>query len=130
MSDPVSDMLTRIRNGYMAHLEKVTIPYSKYKEELAGILVKLGFAKSVKTEGNTGKTRMIEVILAYEGREPKLTDIQKVSKPSLKVYVNHSSIPKVLGGLGKVVISTSKGLMTGKEAKAKGLGGEVVFKIW
>ena len=129
--DPIANFISIIKNGYLAKKAEVKVPASKFKENLAKVLVKEGFLENVKTEKI--KDQFVEnliLTLKYEGKKPVLTDIQRVSKPGLRVYLGKAKIPKVLGGLGIVVMSTPEGLMTGQEAKAKNLGGEAICKIW
>lgn len=129
VSDSIGDMLARIKNGYLAKAKNVVIPHSTVKEELGKILVKSGYLENseVKTEN---KTKILKVALKYEGKKPVLTDIKRVSRPGLRIYVNKKNIPQVLGGLGTVIISTPKGLLTNKEVRKLGLGGEVICKVW
>lgn len=134
LSDPIADLLARIKNGYLAKKAEIVVPYSRLKENLAKILVEEGYLSNVKCSaegGSNGKSKKELVLsLKYEGKKPVLTDVQRVSKPGLRIYVGKTKIPKVLGGLGVTIISTPKGLMTGRQAKKKGLGGEVICKIW
>lgn len=143
LSDPIADFLARIKNGYLARKKEMIVPYSKLKENLAKILVEEGYLKEGKRQkarlpslqqagGQAKSKKQDELILTlkYEGKKPALTDVQRVSKPGLRIYVGKRKIPKVLGGLGIVIISTSKGLMTDKQARKKGLGGELVCKVW
>lgn len=130
-------MLIRIKNGYLASQKAVEIPYSKIREELANILLKEGYLAKVetkKTKSGSGKKaveiKILNAILKYEGRKSSLGGIKIISKPSRRVYVKKDKIYDVLGGRGLLILSTPKGLMTGKEARKKGLGGEVVGKIW
>lgn len=129
MTDPVADMLTRIRNGLLAGHEKVKIPGSRMKEQIAGILRSQGFIKSYdKAPGELGRDDI--VVELHENGGTILTGLKRVSKPGLRVYVGKEEIPKVLNGLGIAIISTSKGLMTDEEARKAGVGGEVVCEVW
>jgi len=128
INDPIADFLIRIKNGYLAKKTEVSVPYSKIKENLGKILVEEGYLEKLKIKNE--KLKIIELTLKYEGKRPALTDVQRVSKPGLRIYVDKTKIPKVLGGLGITIISTPKGLMTDKEARKKGLGGEVICKVW
>ncbi len=129
MTDPIADLLARIKNGYLAGKNQVAAPHSKAKQALAQLLSKEGYIDEVKVEkGDKAKDLILKLI--YEGKKPKLTEIIRVSKPGGRVYVKKDEIPKVLGGLGIVILSTPKGLMTGKEARKKGMGGEVICKMW
>jgi small subunit ribosomal protein S8 len=130
MSDPIADMLTRIRNGAKARKRRVDIPASKTKQAVADLLVREGYLRSVKflEEGPQGTLR---VYLKYtEDRNPAFEGIERVSKPGLRRYVPKDEIPKVLGGYGTAVVSTSKGILTGHQARMAGVGGEVLCKVW
>lgn len=129
VNDPISDMIIRIKNAYLARLTTVALPYSNVKRNLGKILVEQQFIKEVK-EKNEGVTKELILTLRYENKQPAVSDVKIISKPSLRVYVSKTNIPKVLGGLGIAILSTSKGMMTGKEANKKGLGGELLLKIW
>ena len=129
MTDPVADMLTRIRNGCMAGHTKIKIPGSRMKSEIAGILRSQGFIQSYGTQpGDLGRD---DIVVELRQDETKvLTGLKRISKPGRRVYVGKEDIPKVLNGLGIAIISTSKGLMTDEEARKAGVGGEVVCEIW
>ena len=128
-TDPIADMLTRIRNANQQKPETVSIPYSNLKNDLANILKNEGFVTDfvVNEEGNH---KNIVITLKYKGNERVITGLKRVSKPGLRQYAKVNEIPKVLNGLGIVVLSTSQGLMTDKEARAKNIGGEVLAYIW
>lgn len=128
-TDPIADMLTRIRNANQQKHETVSIPYSNLKNDLANILKNEGFVTDfvVNKEGNH---KNIVITLKYKGNERVITGLKRVSKPGLRQYAKVNEIPKVLNGLGIVVLSTSQGLMTDKEARAKNIGGEVLAYIW
>jgi small subunit ribosomal protein S8 len=128
MTDPISDMLTRIRNGARALRPVVQIPHSKMKESIAHILKKEGYIAEVSVEGKTIKT--INVRLKYEGKKNVIEGLRRISKPGLRNYVGVADIPRVRGGMGVAVISTPEGVMTGVQARKKNLGGEVVCHIW
>ena len=130
MTDPIADMLTRIRNANSVHHDKVEIPGSKIKEAIAAILKDEGFIKDFEViEDN--KQNVIKVSLKYgANREKVISGLKRISKPGLRVYSQKDQLPKVLGGLGIAIISTSKGLMTDKEARKAGLGGEVLAYVW
>jgi small subunit ribosomal protein S8 len=128
MTDPISDMLTRIRNGGRALRPVVQIPHSKMKESIAHILKKEGYVSDVAVEGKTIKT--ISIRLKYEGKKAVIEGLRRISKPGLRNYVGATEIPRVLGGMGVAVISTPEGVMTGVQARKKNLGGEVVCHIW
>lgn len=129
MTDPIADMLTRIRNANRQHHETVMVPASKLKTEIAEILKNEGFIKGYKIEGE-GLIKNINITLKYRGNDRVITDLKRISKPGLRVYAKVNEIPKVLNGLGIVILSTSQGLMTDKEARAKQVGGEVLAYIW
>lgn len=128
-TDPIADMLTRIRNANQQKHETVSIPYSNLKNDLANILKNEGFVTDfvVNEEGNH---KNIVITLKYKGNERVITGLKRVSKPGLRQYAKVNEIPKVLNGLGIVVLSTSQGLMTDKEARTKNIGGEVLAYIW
>ena len=130
INDPIADMLTRIRNGLIARHDTVTIPASNMKKAIAKILLDEGYIKSVDfiDDGIQGQ---IKVTLKYaQGKESVIKGLKRISKPGLRVYAKNDEIPKVLGGLGIAIISTSKGVMTDKEARNAGVGGEVLAYIW
>ncbi len=129
MTDPVADMLTRIRNGCMAGHTKIKIPGSRMKMEIAGILRSQGFIQSYDTQ--PGKLGRDDIVVELRQDVTKvLNGLKRISKPGRRVYVGKEDIPKVLSGLGIAIISTSKGLMTDEEARKAGVGGEVVCEIW
>ena len=126
MTDPIADMLTRIRNANDALHETVNIPASRMKAAVLDILLQEGFVKSVEKEENT-----LKVTLKYGSNNEKvITGIKRISKPGLRVYAKKEELPRVLGGLGIAVISTSKGVMSDKQARKEGLGGEVIAYVW
>ena len=130
MKDPIADFLTRIRNANMVMHEKVEIPASKTKIAMAEILKNEGFIKDYE-QIEDGKQGIIRVYLKYGANKEKvITGLKRISKPGLKVYCKKDEIPKVLGGLGIAIISTSKGIVTDKEARKLGLGGEVICYVW
>ena len=130
MTDPIADFLTRIRNANMVMHEKVEIPASKTKIALAEILKNEGFIKDYE-QVEDGKQGIIRVYLKYgPNREKVISGLKRISKPGLKVYCKKDEIPKILGGLGIAIISTSKGIVTDKEARKLGLGGEVICYVW
>ncbi|MDO9574144.1 MAG: 30S ribosomal protein S8 [Candidatus Contubernalis sp.] len=130
MTDPIADMLTRIRNANRVQLDQVEIPSSKVKLALAEILKSEGFIREFEYRKDT-KQGIIRVYLKYgASKERVITGIKRVSKPGLRVYVNNDELPKVLGGLGIAVVSTSKGLMTDRDARKTGVGGEVLCYVW
>ncbi len=133
MTDPIADFLTRVRNGAHASKDVVEIPSSKLKKELARILKEQGYIDGYDVEAANAEHpgEIIKVRLKYSGnRKPVIQGIQRVSRPGQRTYVDHAHIPKIQGGLGTAIISTSHGVMTGHEARRAGLGGEVVAKVW
>jgi small subunit ribosomal protein S8 len=128
MTDPISDMLTRIRNANQALLPVVELPHSKIKEGIAKILKKEGYVSEVGVEGKIKKT--IKMKLKYEGRKGVIEGLRRVSTPGLRRYTGSTEIPRVRGGLGVSIISTSEGIMTGNDARKKNIGGEVLCYIW
>ena len=128
MVDPIADMLTRIRNAGRALLPTVQIPHSRMKESIAGILKGEGYVAEVNVEGKLPKT--IKIKLKYEGKKTVIEGLKRISTPGLRRYVGATEIPRVRGGLGVAVVSTSEGLMTGTQARKKNLGGELVCYVW
>ncbi len=130
MTDPIADMLTRIRNANSAHKDDVRMPFSKLKSHIAEILQAEGYIAGWSVEeAPVGKTLAID--LKYgPNRERSIAGVRRVSKPGLRVYAKSTSLPRVLGGLGVAIISTSTGLLTDKQANAKGVGGEVLAYVW
>ncbi len=130
MTDPIADFLTRIRNANTVYMEKVEIPASKTKMNLAKILKDEGFIRDVEYIED-GKQGFVRLYLKYgSNRERVISGLKRISRPGLRVYAQKDEIPRVLGGLGIAVISTSRGLMTDKEARKEGIGGEVLCYIW
>ena len=129
MTDPIADMLTRIRNAITAKKEAVEIPASNVKKAIAEILHEEGWVKDVKIveDGFNGK---IAITLKYDDKKSVISGLQRVSKPGLRAYAGVENMPRVLGGFGTVILSTNKGIMTGKNAKAANVGGEVLCEIW
>ncbi len=130
MTDPVADLITRIRNGVRAKLPKVDVPSSKLKVEIARILKDEGYIANYKRVEDD-KQGMLRVYLKYgPGMERVITDLQRVSRPGCRIYCGKDQIPRVYGGLGINIISTSRGLMTGKSAAREGVGGEILVNVW
>lgn len=130
MSDPIADFLTRIRNAGMVYHDKVEVPASRIKKELAELLKAEGYIKDVEYIADD-KQGVIRMYLKYgPNRERVITGLKRISRPGLRVYAKKDEMPKVLGGLGIAVISTSKGIMSDKNARKAGLGGEVISYIW
>ena len=128
MTDPIADMLTRIRNANKMRNPKVSMPSSNLKVEIAKLLKEEGFIEDFKVTDELKKE--LEITLRYSGKERAITGLKKISKPGLRVYVQSHNIPKVLNGLGVAIISTSKGLLSDKEARKESIGGEVIAYIW
>ena len=133
MTDPIADMLTRVRNANQAYHDTTTMPHSKIKVGIAEILVNEGYIASYSVnepaEGEVGKT--LSINLKYgQNRERSIAGVRRISKPGLRVYAKSNGLPKVLGGLGIAIISTSQGLLTDKQAHTNGVGGEVVAYVW
>jgi len=130
VTDPIADMLTRIRNGLSAKHETVEVPASKIKTAIADILVKEGFIKSAEIIENEVQNT-IKITLKYAGKNEKvISGLRRISKPGLRVYAGVDNIPSVLNGMGIAILSTSKGIMTDKEARANNIGGEVLAFVW
>ncbi|MBP7768263.1 30S ribosomal protein S8 [Candidatus Woesebacteria bacterium] len=129
MTDPISNFITSIKNGLMAHKETVVAPYSKLKEAVAAILVREGYITSV-TVDESGTFKKLVVTLKYVGKLPAVTQVKRLSKPGIRLYAPATQIPKALGGYGITIISTNKGIVTDKEARKLNLGGELLCQIW
>lgn len=127
-TDPISDMLTRIRNALAANRPELVLPYSKMKENLAQLLMKEGFISGVNVI--SGKLAKLQINLKYDAGSPVITGIERVSKPGQRIYASVDSIPRTNGGFGVTVVSTSKGLMSDKEARKGRFGGEIICKVW
>lgn len=128
-TDPISDMLIRIKNAYLANHIKLMVGYSRLKEDIVRVLKKEGYLEEVKVEGK-GKDKIIKITLKYADGVRVFTDLRRISKPGLRKYSGSSSLPKVLSGLGHVVVSTPKGVMTAREAGKANVGGELICEIW
>jgi small subunit ribosomal protein S8 len=130
ISDPIADMLTRVRNASRARHTEVLVPASRTKREIARILVDEGFIAGVSEEKD-GTVQMLRITLKYvDGKAPVVSGLKRISKPGLRVYAGKTEIPRVLGGLGIVIVSTSKGIMTGQQARSAQLGGEILAYVW
>jgi small subunit ribosomal protein S8 len=130
ITDPIADMLTRIRNANTAHHERVDIPASRLKKDLAKVLKDEGFVKAVEVVPGAPRD-VIRITLKYgQHRERVINGLQRISRPGLRIYTPKGDIPKCMGGLGLVIMSTSKGIMSGRQAKRLGCGGEVVAFVW
>ncbi|HEY4768011.1 MAG: 30S ribosomal protein S8 [Chloroflexota bacterium] len=130
VTDPIADMLTRIRNASAARHRELTMPSSRVKREIARILTDEGFIESFTT-AQDGVVELLSVRLKYvEGHTPVMSGLKRISKPGLRVYARKTEIPRVLGGLGLAILSTSRGIMTGQQARKLNLGGEVLCYVW
>jgi small subunit ribosomal protein S8 len=130
LNDPIADFLTRVRNGLQADHDAVVMPHSTFKTELARILSEQGYIEGYSVEpGRVGQ--QLRVTLKYtENRDPVISGMQRVSKPGRRTYVGAGDVPKVQGGMGTTIVSTSRGVMTGHDARKAGVGGELVAKVW
>ena len=130
MSDPIADMLTRVRNANSAHHESVTMPHSKLKVSIAKILKTEGYIADYSTKDLEVGKELTLVLKFGPNQERAIAGVRRISKPGLRVYAKSTNLPKVLGGLGVAILSTSSGLLTDREAENKGVGGEVLAYIW
>ncbi|QBR93539.1 30S ribosomal protein S8 [Nocardioides euryhalodurans] len=131
MTDPIADMLTRLRNANQAFHDDVSMPYSKLKEGVAEILRQEGYITSFEVQDTEGPGKLLVITLKYgRNRERSIAGVRRISKPGLRVYAKSTGLPKVLGGLGVAIISTSQGLLTDRQANQKGVGGEVLAYVW
>jgi len=130
LTDPIADLLTRIRNACRAHKERVDIPWSRTKESIAQVMVSEGYLKECVVVGE-GVEKVLHITLRYDARrEPAITDLQRVSRPSLRVYVGAEEAPRVRRGMGISILSTNKGVMPDHEARKQHVGGEVLCAVW
>jgi len=130
ITDPVADLLIRIKNGYLAGKIEVTMPYSRFKESIAQVLREYEFVDDISVK-EQNKKKSLTIYLRYEnGKQPALKNVTQLSKPGRRMYRQHSSIPSVRGGFGILLVSTSKGVMSGEQAKKGNLGGEILAKVW
>ncbi len=131
VTDPIADLLTRIRNGHMANHDKVDIPSSKMKQAMVRILKEENYIKNYKVVDSRGKHPIIRVYLKYDATgRPFINGLKRVSKPGRRVYCSKDDLPRVLGGLGISILTTNQGLMASGKAKALGIGGEVLCNVW
>jgi small subunit ribosomal protein S8 len=130
MTDPIADFLTRIRNGIMAAHEEVIIPSSKLKREMARILDEQGYIDGFDVVPGTPGERIVVRLKYTENRTSVISGLKRVSRPGQRMYVDSKHVPKVLGGMGTAIVSTSQGVMTGHDARRAGVGGEVVAEVW
>ncbi len=129
-TDPIADMLIRIKNAYLAGKKTVVTDFSKMLNEIAQILVKEGYLKSVKTEDEEKGFNKLKLTLKYKSHRPVLTEVKRISKPGVRIYARAKKIPYVKEGRGITIVSTPQGLMTNRQAKESNLGGEVICQIW
>ncbi|HZC59477.1 MAG TPA: 30S ribosomal protein S8 [Chthoniobacterales bacterium] len=129
LSDPIADFLTRLRNAARTHRNDVTAPYSRIKEEIAGILKREGYISEFEIDTET-KPAQIKVTMKFVNRTSALTGLKRVSRPGLRKYVGSADIPRVLGGMGVAILSTSRGIITGREARKEKVGGELLALVW
>jgi len=130
MTDPIADMLTRIRNANQMRYTEVEVPASKIKEEIARILKEEGFISDYKIKKNDVQNTIVLSLKYGQNKERVITGLKRISKPGLRVYAKNEEVPKVLNGLGIAIVSTSKGIMTDKQARKESLGGEILAYIW
>lgn len=129
MTDPISDMLTRLRNASVVHKTEIQLPFSTVKFAIAKILEKEGFVGHVE-RAEANKRPVLSIGLVYDGKEPRLRSLKRISKPGLRVYAKADALPRVMSGFGVAIISTPNGLMTNKEARTRRLGGEVICEVF
>lgn len=130
LTDPVADFLTRVRNAIRARQQKVDVPASKLKLEIARILKEEGYIANFKSTEEEGR-RLLRVYLKYgSNNDPAISNVQRVSRPGCRVYVGRNEIPRVLGGLGINILTTPRGVMTGRDARKRGVGGEILCEVW
>jgi small subunit ribosomal protein S8 len=128
-TDPIADLLIRIKNAYLAGHRNISVPYSKIKEQIVRVMEKEGYLESVKTKKIDGWKSLV-IKLLYKDGKPIFTDVKRESKPGLRKYVSKDKISNETSGLGIAIVTTSKGIMTAKEARKKGIGGEVICRVW
>jgi small subunit ribosomal protein S8 len=130
MTDPIADMLSRIRNANLAYKEEVEIPASGLKEDMAKLLAREGYVTGYRMEGEAPKQRIVVEMKYGPDRERTISGLKRVSRPGRRVYADRNHLPRVLGGLGVAILSTSQGLMTDRQAARRGVGGEVLCQVW
>ena len=130
MTDPIADMLSRIRNANLAYKEEVEIPASGLKEEMARLLAREGYVLGYRMEGDDPKRRIVIEMKYGPDRERTISGLKRISRPGRRVFANRNHLPRVLGGLGVAILSTSQGLMTDRQAARRGVGGEVLCQVW
>ena len=130
MTDPVADMLTRLRNANTAFKDEVEVPRSRVKEEIARVLAREGYVQSFRIEGEAPRERIVVEMKYGPDRERTISGLKRVSRPGRRVYADHDHLPRVLGGLGVAILSTSQGLLTDRQASRRKVGGEVLCYVW
>lgn len=130
MTDPIADMLSRIRNANTAYMDEVEIPASKLKEEIAKVLEREGYVRGYRYEGDEPKRRIVVEMKYGPERERTISGLKRVSRPGRRVYADRGNLPRVMGGLGVAILSTSQGLMTDRQAARSRVGGEVICHVW
>ncbi|HKX25395.1 MAG TPA: 30S ribosomal protein S8 [Actinomycetota bacterium] len=130
LTDPIADMLSRIRNANLAYKEEVVIPASGLKEDMAKLLAREGYVTGYRLEGEAPKQRIVIEMKYGPDRERTISGLKRVSRPGRRVYADRNHLPRVLGGLGVAILSTSQGLMTDRQAARRGVGGEVLCQVW
>ena len=130
LTDPIADMLARINNGYAARHKVVEVPYSKIKQGIAELLIAEKYLVSTETIGDSVANKRLKLALRYQQKDPAIRKMRRISKPGRRVYHQAKQLTNPLSGLGTAIVSTSKGLMTAKQAKAKKLGGELICEVW
>ncbi len=126
VNDTISDILTRIRNACLIHSQTVSMPLTRLSQQICQILEKEGFIESFKKNSN----KELIIRLKYKEKKPCITNLRRISKTGLRIYTNHKEIPKILGGMGIIILSTSQGIITDREARLYGIGGEILCSIW
>jgi small subunit ribosomal protein S8 len=129
LTDPIADFLTRLRNAARSHKNEIAAPYSKMKEEIARILKQEGYIADFAVDTES-KPAVVRVTMKFQQRTPALTGLKRVSKPGIRKYVGAKEVPRVLGGMGVAILSTSRGILTGREAKKENVGGELLAVVW
>jgi len=129
VNDPIGDLIVQLKNASMARKKQIGVPYSKMKHALCKVLVEEGYIETVEKTGQDPKS-MLTIALRYTKDVPVITDLKRKSKPGLRVYIGKHAIPTVIGGMGIAILSTPQGIVTGKEAKKRGIGGELLCEIW
>ncbi|HEV3474808.1 MAG TPA: 30S ribosomal protein S8 [Actinomycetota bacterium] len=130
MTDPIADLITRIRNANTAYKDEVLVPASRLKEEIARLLAREGYVRGYRIEGDEPKKRIVVEMKYGPERERTITGLKRVSRPGRRVYADRRRLPRVMGGLGVTILSTPQGLMTDRQAARRGIGGEVLFQVW